>query len=187
MLNNLIFNVFKRFSFQFYVLHWTPHLDSGRCIFTSLHQLKNTRIQHVRRRSCDIHIPSSILWIFYSFLLVRCAISCWCDMCVPLRYNINLAKGIGQLGLRHTFYTFLSYYFDTVCWLFIQFMPLSTMNHQPWQTDLSAGCRLDELLIDFLGFPAKVIRWGRLKVFTFEPELNVFIAELRSQEGAERC
>lgn len=75
--------------------------------------------------------------------------------------------------------------YSTVCWQSIKFMPLSTLNQQ---TDLSAGCRLDELLIDVLGFPVKVIQCGRrLKVFTCEPELNIFVAELRSQESTECC
>lgn len=60
-----------------------------------------------------------------------------------------------------------------------------SVNHQPWQTDLSAGCRLDEPLIDPFSFPGKVIRWGGLEVFAFQPELNVFIAELWSQERLE--
>lgn len=50
--------------------------------------------------------------------------------------------------------------------------------------DLSAGGWLDELLINALGVAAQVgvCRAARPEVFTRQPELHVFIAELRSQE-----
>lgn len=50
--------------------------------------------------------------------------------------------------------------------------------------DLSAGGRLDELLIDALGAAAQVgvCLAARPEVFARQPELHVFIAELRSQE-----
>lgn len=61
---------------------------------------------------------------------------------------------------------------------------------QPWcdrRTDLSAGRGPDELLVDLLSFPVQVVRrGGRPEVFTRQPELEVFIAELRLQVSLER-
>lgn len=52
--------------------------------------------------------------------------------------------------------------------------------------DLSGSLRLDEVLVDFLGFGGHLDGiLGLLEVLAGHPELNVLITELRLQEAAE--
>lgn len=54
------------------------------------------------------------------------------------------------------------------------------------RTDLSAGHGLDELSVNLLCFAAKIAcRGGRPKIFTCEPELDIFLAELGLKKGVE--
>lgn len=53
-------------------------------------------------------------------------------------------------------------------------------------SDLSWSLRLDEILVDLLGFGSHFHRvLGLLEVLTGHPELHVLLAELRLQEAAE--
>lgn len=138
------------------------------------------------------HSASTSVWIFYSFFfLIVGVISCTDAIIHEPVFGKSIQKNVVYIYV----YVFHAknakghrvYFRFLLLWAMHPVLSLSTMNHCHWQTHLSAGRRLDKLPVDLLGFPANVVRWDRrLKVFTCEPELDVFLAELGPQEGAER-